>query len=412
MRFHIHKSSLKDMFEFNHAIYLCVFLSCLVPRYISALKLRIGIDISYYTIAVALIWLISTRRIVIVKKIECVFFYIWLLYILLSVWRAENIGIWLYYLIWIMTAILFQQILIRHWDEYTYEFIVKALTDSLFIHLLMGLYEITAHRYLFEVGNVARTSYGHVAIGIFHNLNDYSTFVTTMIPFAIYRFLVSYKITAKLYSLFLTITSLYLVLLNGSRGSILTLMIFVLAGIVMFAKKSNTNKLITGGSICVLGALLAFNIGSIRTTLLNLISANTVDTNYSGDIDRINLIKNGLYFLKKTYGFGVGAGNLYSWLAEKSIYNIGQLRFIHNWYVEVLVTFGVLFFVIYVIFHAKLLYKLFSKKYGASKLKTTIFLSFVCFSVVSISSSSNIYSEWVWMYLVVVSLFSLSLKKI
>ena len=411
MRFHIHKPSLIDALKVNYAIYLCVFLACLVPRYISALKLHIGIDISYYTITVVLFWLLFTRRVVINKKIECVFFYIWLLYIFLSVWRAENIGIWFFYLDWILTAILFQQILIRYRDESTYEFIVKALTDSLFVHLLMGLYEITAHTYLFEVGNVARTSYGHVAIGIFHNLNDYSTFVTTMIPFAIYRFLSSYKITEKLYSLFLAITSLYLIILNGSRGAILTLMIFVLAGIVMFAKKSNKNKLIISGIICVFGVLLVFNIGNSSTFLFNLISSNTVDTNYSSDIARINLIRNGLYFLKKTYGFGVGAGNLYSWLAEKSIYNIGNLRFIHNWYVEVLVTFGVLFFVIYIFFHGKLLYKLFSKKYGTSQLKTTLFLSFVCFSVVSISSSSNIYSEWVWMYLVVISLFSESLEK-
>lgn len=136
-----------------------------------------------------------------------------------------------------------------------------------------------------------------------------------------------------------------------------------------------------------------------------------IDLSGSSDIARLNLIKNGLYFLKQTYGFGVGAGNLYNWLAERSIYYIGDLRFIHNWYIEVLVTFGVVFFILYMIFHGRILHKLYSHKYRTSSLKTSFFLSFLCFSVVSISSSSNVYSEWVWMYLVVVSLYTLSLDK-
>lgn len=151
--------------------------------------------------------------------------------------------------------------------------------------------------------------------------------------------------------------------------------------------------------------------GGVRTTLTNLLASNTIDLTGRSDIARLNLIKNGLYFLKQTHGLGVGAGNLYNWLADRSIYYIGDLRFIHNWYVEVLVTFGVAFFILYIIFHGRMLYKLYSNKYHISSLKTTFFLSFVCFSVVSISSSSNVYSEWVWMYLVVVSLYMLSIRK-
>ena len=411
MKFHMRKPSLKVTIEFNHAIYLCVALSCFVPRYISTFKIHVGIYLSYYTIVVAILWLLSTRHIRIEKKIDSSFFYIWFFFILASVWRASNFGIWAFYLDWILTAILLRQIIIKHQDENTFEYIVRALTDALFIHLLIGLYEITFHRYLFQIGNVARTSYGHVAIGMFYNLNDYATFVTTMIPFAIYRFLASHRFKEKLYCSFLTLTSLYLIIINGSRGAILTLMIFVFWGIIIFARKNARNLLIAGVCICIIGVMAILNVGGLYTTLINLVRNNSIDINKT-DIARINLIKNGLYFLKKTHGFGVGAGNLYSWLAEKAVYSIGELRFIHNWYVEVLVTFGILFFVIYIYFHSRILYKCYSKNYGTGQLKTTFFLSFVCFSVVSISSSSNIYSEWVWMYLVIISLFSESLKRI
>lgn len=394
----------------NWAIYLCVMLSCLVPRYISTFKVHMGINISLYTMAVVAVWFLISRSIVLCKRLEYYFFFVWAAFIILSIWRAEKLGVWAYYVDWILTAILFQQILIKNKDENTYAFIIKAMTDALFLHLLMGIYEVTTHSYLFEIGNVSKRLYGHVAIGMFHNLNDYATFITTMIPFAIYRFLKSKKNFEKLYCGFLTVCTLYFITVSESRGAILTLMVFVCGGIFMFARKSRKNQLITVGGLLAFAVALATNMGGVFSRIQELLISNTIDVTGNSDIARINLIRNGLYFLSETYGFGVGAGNLYKWLSERSIYNIGDLAFIHNWYVEVLVTFGVLFFAVYLVFHGRILHRLFSKRYGVDILKTTMFLSFVCFSIVSISSSSNMYSEWVWMYLVVISLFAADLK--
>ncbi len=395
----------------NHTVYLCVLLSCMVPRAGHTLKLHLGIDFSYYTIAVVFIWLLSIRRITIKRKTEYTFFVIWAAFIVLSVWRAEKIGVWAAYVDWIFTGILFQQIIIRNRDDKTYEYIIKAFNDALFIHLLIGMYEITTHRYLFEVAINSKAQYGHVPISIFRNLNDYATFVTTMFPFTIYRFFGSRKMHTKIYCIILAIVSLYLIVVSQSRAAILTLVAFVCAGVFMFARKSPRNKLIFAGGLFFLAMVVITDTGGIQTILLSFIRKNWINVDGYSDYARLNLIKNGLYFLKRTYGFGVGAGNLYNWLAEKSIYEIGHLRFIHNWYVEVVVTFGVLFFAIYLYFHGKVLYRLFTKKLGTTRLKTAFFQSFVCFSIVSISSSSNVYSEWVWMYLVVLGVFSSSLKR-
>ena len=403
----------KVRFKYNHVIYLCTFLACLVPRYIHTFKLHLGIDFSCFTIAVGFVWLVSVRRIIIHKTIEYVFFFIWAAFIVLSIWRAEKLGVWGAYVVWVFTAILFQQIVTKNRDESKYVFIIRALTDALFCHLLIGLYEITSHRYLFEIGTInSKAQYGHVPISMFHNLNDYATFVTTVFPFTIYRFFENKDPINRIYCLFLAVVSLFLIIIGKSRGAILTLLAFLCAGVFMFARKNSRNRRIVIGGIFAFAIAIITDLGEIRTSLLNFIRRNWINVDRYSDSARINLIKNGLYFLKKTFGFGVGAGNLYKWLDEKSIYDIGYLKFIHNWYVEVLVTFGVLFFIIYLCFHGKIMYRLFSKSYGKSRLKTTFFLSFVCFSIVSISSSSNIYSEWVWMYLVVVALFSASLEKV
>lgn len=383
----------------------------MAPRYISALKLHLGINISPFTVLVLLFWCIFVRRIWVYARVESCFFLIWLLLILGSFWRAEKWGVWLYYLIWSATAVLFQQILIKFSNNNTNIFIIKALTDALFIHLLIGLYEITRHTYLFETGEISVRLYGHVAISIFHNLNDYATFVTTMIPFAVYRFTTSERLIGKIYCLFLVLASLYLIIISESRGAMLTLIVFTCVGIITFARKSNKNRLITAGAFLVFIILLVADFREIKTVLLRLIINNSINIAGRSDIARINLIKNGLYFLSQTYGFGVGAGNLYEWLGTRSIYPIGGLRFLHNWYAEILVTFGVAFFALYFFFHIKILYVLWSKKYGSSTMKTAAFLSFVCFSIVSISSSSNVYSEWVWMYLVFISMVSAYLQK-
>jgi len=276
----------------------------------------------------------------------------------------------------------------------------------------IGRWRQKAAELIFETENVniSRRLFGHAAIGMFHNLNDYATFVTTIVPFAVYRLINAKSLAAKIYCGFLSLASLYLIVLSESRGAILTLIALVCMGLYVFAKKSSRNKLLVLSCIFVFIIAILVNIAGIRTVIFNLILRNSINLSGNSDIARMNLIKNGLYFLKRTYGFGVGAGNLYNWLANESIYYIGGLRFIHNWYVEVLVTFGVLFFAIYLIFHCRLLYTLYPNKRSFSSLKNTFFLSFICFSIVSVSSSSNVYSEWVWMYLVIVSIYSATIR--
>ena len=389
-------------------IYLCVFLACFVPRYISALKIHVGINISFFTIFVFAFWILSTRGITIINRIEFYFFGIWAFFIIATLWRSEMIGVWAYYFDWVLTAIIFQQILCTNRDENTYRWIVNALTDALAGQLIIGLYEITTHSYLFEIGSISKKLYGTVAISMFHNLNDYVTFVATLMPFALYRMIVSKSVAEKLYSLVLTALSCYFIVISESRAALLTLLLIIVLVIFVLTKDSRYFALLAGGAIFAVCIVLYADLFGIRTSISEMLFSS-ISVSARSDTARINLLKNGLYFLSLTYGFGVGAGNLFKWLSEKSIYYIGGLSFIHNWYAEILVTFGVVFFIVYIIFHLKVLFKLASPRYGRNPMKTAMLISFICFSLVSISSSSNVYSEWVWMYLVLMSVFTASL---
>ena len=397
-------------------IFMCSFLACMVPRYISTFKIPLGIYISLYTVLVVLVWLVYIRKIRFYKKIESCIFGIWFLFVILSAWRAQRIGVWLYYVDWTLTAILFSQILYFSDKSKLFDNIINALLLGLFIHLIIGLYEVSAHRYLFAVGDFGRRYYGTTAISIFHNPNDYVTFVITMLPFSLYVLNRTKRGIVRIVQVFIIIASVYLVIKSESRGGFLSLVLLALTMGVLYYKKSDKNKVIII-SLSALSIILAFSITPIRSYLFGLYSLNRVDSD-GVDIARVNLIKNGFYFLKQTYGFGVGAGNLIVWLTEKSIYSIGKLGLMHNWYMEILVTFGVFFFAVYCAYHLKIIFRLlgmFDRKDEFWNLNNTFLASFICFSLVSISSSSNVYSEWMWMYLVLVStyvMFNCSGKKV
>lgn len=394
-------------------LYLCVFLSGLVPRYIFDLKIRIVIGISMYTVAVLFTWIVFVRRIKIYACIESYLFFIWAILIIGAVWRAERIGIWANYVDWILTAILFMQILYYRPDDRTFETGIRAIVDALFIQLLIGMYEITNHTYLFETGRVARRLYGNVAISMFHNSNDFATFTVTILPLAIYLLIKSKKLVFKIYYLFIVAVDVFLSLRSESRGAILGMIFMTATLLFLFFRKSKRNKQI-GVFSSLIGIVLIILSSTVRKMISIAVAAVLYDqSGVSNDI-RTNLIKNGFYFLKETYGFGVGAGNLYQWLSDRAIYPIGQILFIHNWYLEIAVTFGIFMFVLYMIFYLKILIsflKGFNMENGFWTAENALFVSIVAFSIVCISSSSNVYSEWVWMYNVFIATFVMAKRK-
>lgn len=392
---------------FDIFLYICVFLSGLVPRYILNFKIHVVIGISMFSVAVLVTWLICSRRVMVFPKIECYYFYIWFVLIIGAVWRAERIGIWASYVDWIITAILFMQILYHRPDEKSFNIAIRAIVDALFIQLIIGVYEINTHHYLFEIGTTSKRLYGNVAISMFHNLNDYVTFTVTLLPFAIYLLINRKGVFTKAYYSLIIVIDIFLSLRSESRGAILGLILIAGTVIFLFFRRSKTNRYIVASviSIVTLAIILSVRLREIISTFFVTV---VLDQSGISNSIRTNLIKNGLHFLKTTYGFGVGAGNLYQWLAEKAIYPTCGVLFIHNWYLEIAVTFGVVLFILYITLHVKILvslFKQFSMESGFWSMNNTLLVSFVAFSLVSISSSSNVYSEWVWMYLVLISTY-------
>ena len=298
-------------------IAICAFLSCMVPRYIGTFKINIGINISLYSIFVAVLWMLYAPKKRINVSYAAIFYLIWFFSILFSFWRAKEINYWAYYVVYLGVSVLWMHVLLTYENPDIFYQIENAIVFSMIIHIAIGLFEITAHRYLFGVGQFSLRYYGRTAISIFHNPNDYSTIMATFLPFAIHKFAASESFIKKIFFALVSSCMVFLLIKNESRFAVTSLFGITLFYILLSTTKSKYRMAIIFGYLVTIALLLLHP--AVRNWGLRVIMDYSIG---EGDTVRINLIKNGFYFLRKTYGFGVGAGNIKYWLVNKSIYNI------------------------------------------------------------------------------------------
>jgi Lipid A core - O-antigen ligase and related enzymes len=383
-------------------IILAVLLSCLTPRFLTLMKVNVGFNMSYYSIVVILIFCLSTSfsKVHIKKGINRIFLPILLIIVLFDILRTNDITGWTQYFFYILICNFMMVLLCKYKSKEMYDSIARVLSVAVAIHILIGVYEVTVHSYLFEVGGFSSRLFGKVAVSIFYNPNDYSMFIATMFPFVVYSAVRTVKKSSKFIYIGLSVLCVLMLLVTSSRAAILGLIASLITlGALIFKKNKYKLPLIFIVFILLFSYLVVPGINSfINQTITN----SSIDTATTSDIIRINLLRNGIYFLKQTHWLGVGAGNLKLWLENKSIYNIAQILYMHNWYMEIFVTFGVVVFILYIIFHVNIFISLIKKINNKDEefvRAIAFFSSFVIFSITSISSSSNIYSEWFWMYI-------------
>lgn len=131
----------------------------------------------------------------------------------------------------------------------------------------------------------------------------------------------------------------------------------------------------------------------------------------NSDNIRKNLILNGLLFLLPTLGMGTGIGGIESYMASNWVYETYGITNIHNWWMEILVGSGIFIFAGYIIFYIKLCrdnYSRYKSKNTTSLERSTAFafLGFmIAFIIASISSSSNMGNEMLWVFWAIIIAF-------
>jgi teichuronic acid biosynthesis protein TuaE len=198
----------------------------------------------------------------------------------------------------------------------------------------------------------------------------------------------------------IAVSSLILLIETNSRANVLGFILGLLFLIGLLFQKISFKKrvliitsMLTGLFVCE--AVTRF-FSSVWVRYFNSMSIGT-------ETVRVNLLKNGLEFIKKTLGFGVGAGNIEYWMENYSIYDTRGVLNIHNWWGELLTAYGIYFTILYLAFYIWLFVTL-NSRYKTTKNRDSKILALgfmgilVMFIVSSVSSSSNIIRDWLWIF--------------
>ncbi len=331
------------------------------------------------------------------------FMCIWMIYAVFTVAWVQDLGMWLrgvfFLIIGVTCIIMFQNIFRDKQDILSSFYLLGTIT---ILHNIIGWYEVVTGNYFFANPEiVARYTRMRRPVSTFTNVNDFSLFML----FGIFILYICYKNASKslvrILYLIGVISSITILIIASSRGAIVGLGIAFIWFTLNVVKTLKLQRLII--SFLVILTILIAALPFINNMVLNFMQVDELYINLGEERTRINLLKNGLEFLYRTVGFGVGAGNIEHWMLYEGIYPTGGVLNIHNWWAEILVSFGVIVFTMYIIFYMKL-FKSMRKIYKVSNddIDSSISLSIMCimlgYIIAGITSSSNMDVEWLWVF--------------
>lgn len=349
------------------------------------------------------------------------FTFLW--YFLSISWSLEPLySVTYLFYIFLGIAIVFASISYLNSEE-QYHKIFNAIKWAFLIELVIALLEITTtfrlptspyseYAYLFnrkatdfnlfdsDVSQFIKTA----PTAFMGNPNNLGVVIVSILPF----FLFLKNVKARILGVS---TILIVVLYTGSRGAFIALICCVTLYMLLKFKRG-TVLLVVVLAVTFYSVLIA-NIEALKKSdnkriselaytgdaLNDLIFSND-DTGGSISL-RQNLIKNGMTALWKTNGLGVGGGASVA-VQEQAGGATAELGSMHNFWIEILVEGGVLYWISFVIWYLTLALKTY-RIYKKSKVEFykyqagSLFVSLATFSIACISASSVIYLLPMWL---------------
>ncbi|MFW5411909.1 O-antigen ligase family protein [Aerococcus urinaeequi] len=335
----------------------------------------------------------------------------WWIWAFCSVLWALSIGSWIQAMV-LLTLGVSSIIGIFLWTKNYLQWrkLIKVVWVMLTFLSLWGLFEITTNIYfLADLGKLDKYStfisepWTRIPITYLANQNDYATMLLAALPVNLILMNTTKNNLKKLLTLGCLLLSTLLIFQSGSRMSFLMAIafyaIYALLGVSWdFTRKQvmNTSAIILI-SVLVLFALIP-PFRSLITDLIYILPRPVI----SGDVGRINMWRNGLVYLGKTFGLGVGAGNIEAWMELFGPLPTNNIFNMHNWWLEILVGYGAIVFIAYVLGYALMIYRLFDLKRAVNKTQQKVMNALITFLLVfigaSITSANNMLIEWHWVF--------------
>jgi teichuronic acid biosynthesis protein TuaE len=342
------------------------------------------------------------------------FLFFWLIYSIISLFWVKDIMGWTKVISFFIPGFLSTIFIFANFK--TKFDIIKCIEIIVWVSIFysfLAFYEIFTGNYLFLFDDnlefyketVLLTSATGIRppVTVFGNPNDYSLFLYFSIVFA----LILYKIKDSKFHKFLylafILAAIFLIICTQSRSSFIGIAIFFITyAFFSFIRKSAVYKSVCIFLMIVFSFFLYFILQDYIWIFTDVTSFDFQGTGDGGSDDiRISLIKNGLIYLFRSGFLGVGLGNIEYYMKSFSIYNTEGIENMHNWWLEILVSSGIIIFISYIIIYFNEMRKIFLsyRKFSGIKQKNIygiFFCFFIGFIVSCVGSSSLITSEWIW----------------
>lgn len=372
-----------------------------------------------HIIIVVFLFLIKFKRPIFQRNLTSIFLFTTIGWYSITIFWAESKIDVIKYLLYILICSAIPIILNYSINSmHIYKKVFKFLGLLFFFEIIVCLFEITiglhlptspySHTRLYQTSfeenysPLIANSIKYVPTGFHHNPNDLALTIACIIPF----FLVNKNYIKRF---LFTIIGLTIIICAGSRGVFLAFIFGYLFNSIVYKPKFIFLQIIISVivfsmTICFLNqeqkSLIVGFTENIKSSLVRYVDFSESSNESIGY--RKQLIKNGLDSLnKKSVLLGVGGGN--SGFIQTKYEKIGNnLTSMHNFWVEVLVDSGLIYFTLLLFWYFFICYKILiiSFKCRNLTLKThaqALLISLVIFFIGCISASSVIYHFPMWL---------------
>lgn len=281
--------------------------------------------------------------------------------------------------------------------------IFNMLFIALTIHIILCIIELKFGIYFFSIYTEKYSLRGY-PVSTFTNTNNLACYLSIMIFFIMYAWSLNKSKKIKVWYLVLLIFSIYLNIKTASRGAVIAMILGLVVFIILSLK--NAKSIIYFILVLMISAMIVLESPTLQKNISDIIfEAFSVDISAKSGSDfyRTNAYLNGLDFFKSSYGIGISPGNVGYWMENYGTRFTNNVKPLHNWWLEILVTSGVLITIMMIIVWFKTYKKLIKNYISSDKkeaIKSAALIAWgISFAIACIAPSSLYKMEWPWILL-------------
>lgn len=242
-----------------------------------------------------------------------------------------------------------------------------------------------------------------IPTSVFANENDFASFISISFFFGLALLNRSKNIWVKIGSACLLLFSLYIMSLTSSRANYIAILLGLAFWFLFFTNRQVKRYIIIAGLFFTTLAIMIVpeKIYNGYNSVFNLIATLSNTSEGSSVNIRINLIKNSIIFISESLGWGIGSGNSEYYMKVFGTYPTHTIVNIHNWWIELMVNYGIFIFTGYLFLYLGLIfyiYKIFKEADGNNRMiAEALCTALIAFFLASISPSSQITLNYLWL---------------